>query len=108
MSGGVGIAVIGAGGWGKNLIRNFAQLPNVSLRYICDRDEQALNRVTAHFPAAKAVADFDAVLADPQVAAVAIATPGPPTTTWRAGRWPPARTFSSRSLTCCPPRTPAS
>jgi len=77
MSGGVGIAVIGAGGWGKNLIRNFAQLPNVSLRYICDRDEQALNRVTAHFPAAKAVADFDAVLAHPQVAAVAIATPGP-------------------------------
>jgi len=34
----VTIAVAGVGGWGKNLARNFAELREADLRYICDLD----------------------------------------------------------------------
>lgn len=69
------LAVIGAGGWGKNLARNYSQLPECTLRYVCDLDEAKLTawrrlgcRTTVRF------AD---VLEDPEVQAVAIATPAP-------------------------------
>ncbi|MGB5374648.1 MAG: hypothetical protein WBM75_01070 [Polyangiales bacterium] len=37
--GAIGIAVVGAGGWGKNHVRNYAAIPDADLRYICDRHE---------------------------------------------------------------------
>jgi len=40
----VGVAAIGAGNWGRNLLRNLASLPEVRLRYICDLDEEARGR----------------------------------------------------------------
>jgi len=67
------VAVIGAGHWGKNLVRNFGELG--ALAVVVDPDlETARNLADAHGGQS---ADFDAVLADPQIKGVAIAAPAP-------------------------------
>lgn len=67
------IAVIGCGYWGKNLVRNFAQLG--VLRLICDSNAKSLQTQTALYPQADVTESFAAVLADSQVKAVVLATP---------------------------------
>jgi predicted dehydrogenase len=71
----VNVAVVGLGYWGPNLARNFDDLGQ--LRWICDVSERQLARHGTRFPTAHTTQDFDEVLADPEVDAVAIATPVP-------------------------------
>src|SRR5262245_21572654 len=71
----VQVAVVGCGYWGPNLIRNFASAPTTEMAVICDRDPQRLARVAGLCPQAERVEDFREVLADPNVDAIAIATP---------------------------------
>ncbi len=72
---GVGIAAIGCGYWGPNVIRNLADLPGVDLRRICDANPDRLRAVASRHPRARATLDVDEVFADPTVAAVYLATP---------------------------------
>ncbi len=67
------IAVIGAGYWGKNIIRNIDALG--ALAAICDADGDALNRFAIDYPKAAVHSDPDAIFNDPSIDAVAIATP---------------------------------
>ena len=67
------IACIGAGNWGKNLIRNFADLN--ALSYICDVDADRLEPFRAEYPMVPQTHDVDAVLNDPAIAGITIATP---------------------------------
>ena len=69
------IAVVGAGYWGPNLIRNLTGLPRVKRLVVCDKDEGRLESVGARFPQAELTNDFDRVLADPAIDAVLLATP---------------------------------
>jgi predicted dehydrogenase len=69
------LAAVGLGYWGPNLARNLDELPGAELAWICDRDEEQLERYGARFPDARKTTSFDDVLADESVAAVAIATP---------------------------------
>lgn len=69
------VAMIGVGNWGKNVLRNMAALPNVDLRAICDPSPQNLARAAGQFPGVRTSSDADAVIADPSVSAVVIATP---------------------------------
>ncbi len=71
------IGVAGLGYWGPNLARNFAAIPGCELAYCCDPDPAARERVTRMFPGARAAADLDELLADPELDAVALATPVP-------------------------------
>src|SRR3989344_8329463 len=66
------LSVIGVGYWGKNIVRNFAELG--VLRSVCDANAALLKQCQAqhHVPACS---DFNEVLGDPAVKAVAIATP---------------------------------
>ena len=66
------VAVVGAGYWGKNLVRNFHELH--SLHTVCDLRDHLLNRIRHDFQVATTT-DFDAVLGDPLIEAVVIATP---------------------------------
>jgi UDP-2-acetamido-3-amino-2,3-dideoxy-glucuronate N-acetyltransferase len=66
------VAVIGAGYWGKNLVRNFHAL-NV-LETVCDLSDETLDRIRREFHVAT-TKDFDAVLSDTSVDAVVIAAP---------------------------------
>lgn len=69
------IAVVGLGHWGPNLARNFASLPEANLHTLCDLDEARLRRVGARYPKARQTTDFESVLQDDAVDAVALATP---------------------------------
>lgn len=71
----ISVAVIGAGYWGPNLIRNFSSCPDTQLVAVCDRDESRLKNVLAAFPGVDAVNEVDTLLARNDIDAVAIATP---------------------------------
>jgi predicted dehydrogenase len=71
----VGIAVVGYGYWGPNLVRNFAETPGARLIYVCDLMKDRLASVQARYPAVEITDNFDDVLRDPRVDAIAIATP---------------------------------
>jgi len=73
----VTVAVIGVGGWGKNLARNYHEIPDCRLKYICDLDPEKLARLSQQLPGTNATSDLEAVLDDYEVQAVVIATPGP-------------------------------
>jgi len=70
----IGIAVVGAGYWGKNLVRNFATAERCNLTYICDLDEAVLAKQKRKFPFAEISTDFDEILRADEVDAVVIAT----------------------------------
>jgi UDP-2-acetamido-3-amino-2,3-dideoxy-glucuronate N-acetyltransferase len=67
------IACIGAGYWGKNLIRNFNELGVLS--WICESSPERLTQFAAEYPSMRYTDSFDEILADCEVAGVAIATP---------------------------------
>ena len=71
------IGVAGLGYWGPNLARNFAALPGVTLSWLCDADPDVRARQSALYPDARATADLDDLLADPELDAVVLATPVP-------------------------------
>jgi len=71
----IGIAVIGAGYWGPNLVRNAQQTPGLHLEYLCDLDEARATKVLGEYSTVRVSGSLDEVLADPAVSAVAIATP---------------------------------
>ena len=71
----IGIAVVGAGYWGPNLVRNFASAPQYRLTWLCDIDKSRAVQVLGPYSTVGATDDLEAVLADERVDAVAIATP---------------------------------
>jgi len=73
----IATAVVGAGNWGKNLVRNLVSLPNATLGYICDLDEKVRRTMASLYPQATVTDDLGAVLADDEVQAVVIAVEAP-------------------------------
>ena len=69
------IGVIGYGYWGPNLVRNFAEVARVKLAAVADTDRGKLELVQRRFPAVKAITDFQDLLRDPEIDAIALATP---------------------------------
>lgn len=66
-------AVVGCGQWGKNLVRNFAELG--ALRTACDNDPLKLAPLRARYPEITLTSSFPETLKDDEVAGVVIATP---------------------------------
>jgi predicted dehydrogenase len=71
----VNIGVIGYGYWGPNLVRNFAEICGMNLAGVSDLDEKKLATVAKRFSAVKITTNFQDLLRDPTIDAVAIATP---------------------------------
>jgi predicted dehydrogenase len=69
------VAVVGLGYWGPNLVRNFNASPRVRLVRLCDTNRARLEAVGSQSPAAACSTDVAEVLGDPNVDAVAFATP---------------------------------
>jgi len=69
------VAVVGAGYWGPNLVRNFLASPDWTLAAVCDLDEARAAAVVGHHPGVEATASLDDLLARDDVDAVAVATP---------------------------------
>ena len=71
----IGVAVIGYGYWGPNLARCFAEADGSRLVAVADSSPPALARAARRHPYARMLADWREALTDPEVDAVAIATP---------------------------------
>jgi predicted dehydrogenase len=69
----VRIALVGIGAWGRNLARNYAQLPEAELRRICDSNPERLREAARAYPRTICSSDYTHVLADPETDAVVIA-----------------------------------
>jgi UDP-2-acetamido-3-amino-2,3-dideoxy-glucuronate N-acetyltransferase len=67
------IVVIGSGYWGKNLVRNFHELG--ALLGVCDIDDKTLRSFKEQYPDIRTYTDMSEVFGDPEVKAVAVATP---------------------------------
>jgi len=67
------IACIGAGYWGKNLVRNFASLG--VLHTICDTDVERLKPYKEQYPGVELKTSVHEVLQDAEIEAVVVATP---------------------------------
>ncbi len=73
----VKLGVVGLGYWGPNLARNFAAIEGCELRWLCDASPEARARLQPSFPNARATSELDDLLNDPELDAVALATPVP-------------------------------
>jgi predicted dehydrogenase len=71
----IGLAVIGAGYWGPNLVRTALVTRAFQLKWLCDLDTDRANAVLGYHTTVRSTDSFDAVLNDAGVTAVAIATP---------------------------------
>ncbi len=69
------IAVIGAGYWGPNLVRNFAGTPGVEVAWVCDLDADRLAEIARRHRVGATTLDYEVILQDRSVDAVALATP---------------------------------
>ncbi len=67
------IAVLGAGNWGKNLIRNFFELN--ALKVICDKDDVSLKQMRKLYPSCDFSTSLADVLSRDDISAVVVATP---------------------------------
>src|SRR5271154_6380949 len=67
------VAVVGMGYWGRNLVRNFHELGALSV--VCDSDRAAEALCREKYSGVRFSREFSTVLSDPDIAAVALATP---------------------------------
>ena len=75
MSSTIGIGLVGFGYWGPNLARNFSTLDGCRLAAICDLDKNRREAAQRAYPSTTVTADYAALLAQPDIQAVVIATP---------------------------------
>lgn len=71
----VGVAIVGCGYWGPNLIRNFFDTPGCRVVAACDQSDDRLDAITRRHPSLQPMHAFDDVLRNADIDAVAIATP---------------------------------
>lgn len=67
------IAVIGAGYWGQNLVRNYYKLGN--LKSVCDSSEMTLRKTKEAFPEIEITTNYDSILNDTEIQGVVISLP---------------------------------
>jgi len=71
----LGVAIVGLGYWGPNLLRVLTENMEVDVRRLCDVDRARLQKYRRRAPRARVCTRFERVLSDPHVEAVIIATP---------------------------------
>ena len=73
MNTGINVAVVGAGIWGVNLIRNFYTLG--ALKLVCERDPERIKLIREQYPGIEIETDFNHLLQRSYIQALSIATP---------------------------------
>lgn len=68
------IGVVGAGYWGPNIIRNFQQIPSCDMAICCDQDPKRLTHMSTLYPGIKTTTDYDQLVNDPSLDAIAVCT----------------------------------
>ncbi len=69
------LGLIGCGAWGKNLLRNFANLPGCKLLWCCDEDSKQTEKLRPNYPVVKFTQNPQEVIQNTNLDAVVISTP---------------------------------
>jgi len=69
------VAVVGCGYWGPNLIRNFCSIPQCVMSMACDAKPDRLEYIQRLYPSVAVTSDFQDIINNDDIDAVAIATP---------------------------------
>jgi predicted dehydrogenase len=69
------IGLIGCGAWGKNLLRNFSNLPGCVLLSCCDENPKLIENLRPSYPKAEFTLKSAEIIENPNLDAVVIATP---------------------------------
>jgi predicted dehydrogenase len=72
----ISLGVVGLGSAGSDLARCLSELPQVDLRWLCDRSKKARSRMSAHYPRVRLTSDLSDLLEDQTLEAIAVASPG--------------------------------
>jgi predicted dehydrogenase len=71
----IDIAIVGAGYWGPNLIRNFMTIDECQVIWVCDLKPGRRQYIQERFHGIPVIDSVDTILKDERVAAVVVATP---------------------------------
>lgn len=71
----IGVAVVGIGYWGPNLLRALSRVEGARILACADLNADRRAWAAREYPDIRIVADYHVLLADPQIQAVVIATP---------------------------------
>lgn len=71
----VRVGIVGYGYWGPNLVRNFAESPATEVVAVSDMSDQRLGEALVRHPGIAVTTDCEDIFSDPDIDAVAIATP---------------------------------
>jgi predicted dehydrogenase len=71
----VRIGLVGLGYWGPNLARNIVGCDRAELSWACDLRPELLEAQDKRYPGLRTTTSFDEMISDPELDAVAIATP---------------------------------
>jgi predicted dehydrogenase len=71
----LGVGIVGLGYWGPNLLRALAEMSSVRLRWLCDLDEQLLDKFGRRYPSPARTTEVERLLDDPELDAIVLATP---------------------------------
>ena len=71
----IGVGVVGYGYWGPNLVRNFAEAAETQIVGVSDLRPHRLALAQKRYPAIQVSEDYQTLLANPDVHAIAISTP---------------------------------
>ncbi|KGT78756.1 oxidoreductase [Bradyrhizobium japonicum] len=71
----IGIGIVGYGYWGPNLVRNFASNESSRVVSVSDLDAEKLATCARRHPEITTTSDFRELLRDPEIDAIAVATP---------------------------------
>src|SRR5215813_7397429 len=69
------IGIIGYGYWGPNIVRTFAELSRARVAGVSDTDPRKLEIVERRYPGVRTTTDYQDLLRDSSLDAIAIATP---------------------------------
>jgi predicted dehydrogenase len=68
-------ALVGVGGWGSNILRALLAIDGVQLTHICDANPDRIRSLSAQHPAITCTGAYEALVGNPDIDAVLIATP---------------------------------
>ena len=69
------VGVIGFGYWGPNIVRNFIQNKDCNVKYICDKNQNSLDRAKNLYPTINIISDSEEIFQDNKIDIVCIVTP---------------------------------
>lgn len=71
----ISVGIVGYGYWGPNFVRNFSEIDNVELKYICDLQPANLERHRSRYKTVNFISDYTVLIEDKDLDAIVIATP---------------------------------